>query len=327
MAFFKRLSKEKRMAENFKTPLIDLTGRTVIVTGGNAGIGFEACRIFTQMNPEKLVIAARSESRGAQASKLIAGTPGAKCTPDVWPLDLTSLTSVEAFAKRCISELRRLDVLLLNAGVAMTKDVKTLDGYETKLQVNGIATALLARLLLPLLQRSAVLPSPPGSSLVSFKPHITISASHLYRFITKLPEDGSGNVINGMNENFSLANTYNQTKLIAVLIVQTVAQIAGQNVIVNNGDPGYCETDLGKSGNFIFNAISDFMHRWARTPEQGAKAAVYACITDMPTGAYCEHMDITTPSDFVSSEPGRKLADQVYREMNVIWKDKLQFTA
>ena len=77
-----------------------------------SGIGFEACRIFTQMNPEKLVIAARSESRGAQASKLIAGTPGAKCTPDVWPLDLTSLTSVEAFAKRCISELRRLDVLV-----------------------------------------------------------------------------------------------------------------------------------------------------------------------------------------------------------------------
>jgi NADPH:quinone reductase-like Zn-dependent oxidoreductase len=53
-------------------PVADLTGKTVVVTGANIGLGFEAAKHFARMNPAKVVIACRSEAKGAAA---LAGKP------------------------------------------------------------------------------------------------------------------------------------------------------------------------------------------------------------------------------------------------------------
>ena len=52
-------------------PLVtqDLTGKVVLVTGANIGLGFEAAKYFASMNPERLIIACRSEAKGNQAVK------------------------------------------------------------------------------------------------------------------------------------------------------------------------------------------------------------------------------------------------------------------
>ena len=52
-------------------PLVteDLTGKVVLVTGANIGLGFEAAKHFASMNPERLIIACRSEEKGNQAVK------------------------------------------------------------------------------------------------------------------------------------------------------------------------------------------------------------------------------------------------------------------
>ena len=47
----------------------DLTGKTVIVTGANSGIGFEAAKHFARMNPGKLILACKSKERGEAALK------------------------------------------------------------------------------------------------------------------------------------------------------------------------------------------------------------------------------------------------------------------
>lgn len=52
-------------------PLVteDLSGRLVLITGANVGLGFEAAKHFASMNPERLIIACRSEAKGKQAVK------------------------------------------------------------------------------------------------------------------------------------------------------------------------------------------------------------------------------------------------------------------
>ena len=51
------------------TPLVteDLTGKVVLVTGANIGLGFEAAKHFASMHPERLIIACRNEAKGKQA--------------------------------------------------------------------------------------------------------------------------------------------------------------------------------------------------------------------------------------------------------------------
>lgn len=110
-------------------PLVtgDLTGKTIIITGANVGLGFEACKHFTTMNPNKIVLACRNLHKGATALKELA-YPGA----EVWPLDLSSFKSVVQFADRAETELDRLDIIILNASmVNWGRYELTADGFET----------------------------------------------------------------------------------------------------------------------------------------------------------------------------------------------------
>lgn len=118
---------------------INLTGRTVIVTGANVGLGFEAASSFYTMNPKTLILAVRSVSKGEDAKRAIIEANSsndnngqwAATKVEVWPLDLASFDSVKAFAARANKELDRLDILLENAGVGESPYTTTNDGWET----------------------------------------------------------------------------------------------------------------------------------------------------------------------------------------------------
>lgn len=127
----------------------DLTGRTVVVTGGNIGLGKEAARQFLAMHPAKLVLAVRSIEKGElylflldlrvivvvgqhAAREIIEATRNTQTdVVEVWELDLGSFASTKSFADRVERELQRLDILVENAGVATTQWSTTSDGYET----------------------------------------------------------------------------------------------------------------------------------------------------------------------------------------------------
>jgi hypothetical protein len=123
------------------TPLVvkskNLMGRTIIITGADIGIGLETAVYFSHMFPGRMILAARDAERGKQAKGWVeeySGRGVGRTKPeelDVWELDLNSFESVKHFAKRCLSELDRLDVLVLNAAVATREFSTTSDGYET----------------------------------------------------------------------------------------------------------------------------------------------------------------------------------------------------
>jgi NAD(P)-dependent dehydrogenase (short-subunit alcohol dehydrogenase family) len=124
----------------------DLTGKTVLVTGANSGIGFEASRVFA-LKGAKVWLGCRDPDRGAAAMMRIrAESPAASV--ELLPMDLSSLISVRRAAERFCAENARLDVLCNNAGVMAIPRALTTDGFEMQLGVNHFAHFALTGLLI-----------------------------------------------------------------------------------------------------------------------------------------------------------------------------------
>lgn len=134
-------------------PTHDFRGTTVIVTGANRGIGYEAARHLLHLKVSRLILAVRSVAKGQEAAATLEQSTGRPGTIQVEELDMASHDSVKRFATR-MESLERLDALLLNAGI-YTQDFILVDGHESTMTVNVFNTFLLALLLLPTLRRSA----------------------------------------------------------------------------------------------------------------------------------------------------------------------------
>lgn len=132
----------------------DMTGRVVIVTGSNTGIGKETARSLAARNA-RVILACRSIERGQQALQDIIKTTG-NSNIVVKECNLASLRSVRNFAYDFINSENRLDVLICNAGTGTPFGrYLTEDGIEMQFQTNHLGHFLLVQLLLDMMRSSA----------------------------------------------------------------------------------------------------------------------------------------------------------------------------
>ena len=123
----------------------DLSGKTIIVTGGNSGIGFEAVKSFSIKGAE-IILACRNEQNGESAKKKILDEyPSAKI--NIMILDLADLKSIHSFAMKFDKQYLKVDVLLNNAGIVCPYR-KTKDGFEMQIGTNHLGHFALTGLLL-----------------------------------------------------------------------------------------------------------------------------------------------------------------------------------
>ena len=132
--------------------LPDLTGKNIIVTGGNSGLGYEAVKALSGKGA-KVTIACRSMAKGEQAMKAILEVYP-KADIDVSELDLADLQSIKSFATKYCQNHDQLDLLLNNAGIMMTPYQLTKDGFESQMGVNHLGHFALTGLLLELLRKT-----------------------------------------------------------------------------------------------------------------------------------------------------------------------------
>ena len=146
-------------------------GETIIVTGANTGLGLEAARHCTRLGALKVILAVRSVARGDAAKASIEASTNITGVAEVWHCDLASYNSVKEFARRATSELKRIDRVIENAGLAFDKWTMA-EGSETTITVNVLGTFLLAMLLLPKMKETG--------QLMGTKPTLTILTSDLH---------------------------------------------------------------------------------------------------------------------------------------------------
>ncbi|TDZ30386.1 putative oxidoreductase [Colletotrichum spinosum] len=137
----------------------DLTGRVIIVTGGNAGLGLETIRQMAKHNPARIYLAARSKEKAEKAIENLK-KEGSNAPITHLPLDLASFDSIKSAAKLFAESSDRLDLLVNNAGIMATPDGLTKDGYEIQFGTNHMGHALLTQLLLPTLRKTAAAANP-----------------------------------------------------------------------------------------------------------------------------------------------------------------------
>jgi NAD(P)-dependent dehydrogenase (short-subunit alcohol dehydrogenase family) len=129
----------------------DLTGRTVVVTGGNTGLGRETCLRLAKLGAN-VVVGSRSAARGTEAANFVAQAAGTDKVSSI-VLDLADLKSVEAFAAAFQADHDRLDMLVNNAGVmAIPTREETANGFEKQLGINHFGHFHLTNLLMPQLK-------------------------------------------------------------------------------------------------------------------------------------------------------------------------------
>lgn len=128
------------------------TGKTVLVTGANTGLGFETAKAFYEKGA-RVLLACRSQASAEAATRKLAAVPGTG-TLETGVLDLASLAAVRQYAGQVAQRHQQLDVLINNAGVAITPAGHTADGFELQFGVNFLGHFALTGLLYPLLKRA-----------------------------------------------------------------------------------------------------------------------------------------------------------------------------
>lgn len=234
-----------------------IQGKTTLITGGNTGIGREAARHALALGASTVILGVRTLSKGEAAKANIEASTDCRDKGKVlvWPIDLESFGSVQAFAarvhKHVVSEGRRLDMAIMNAGIASVEYAVTSDGWERGMQVNVLSTALLSLKLLPLLLRTK-------ERDPSAQPHLTILASNIHKSV-KFSEQDEENILKVLNDEEQWRKSqaaggaterYGVTKLMDIFISMEIARLVPRDyfgtplVIVNSVTPGFCKSDL-----------------------------------------------------------------------------------
>lgn len=134
-----------------------LEGKVILVTGGNSGLGKQSVLEFARHGAKEIWLASRSTEKSDEAiADIKKEVPDANIKP--LSLDLTSLESVRNAARTFTQSSEQLDILMLNAGIMAAPAGLTKDGYELQFGTNHVGHALLAKLLTPVLDRTAALP-------------------------------------------------------------------------------------------------------------------------------------------------------------------------
>ena len=214
----------------------DQSGRTVVVTGGNSGIGQIECRELARRGA-RVIVACRNESKGEAAVAQIRsalGSAGDAAEIEVRKLDLASLDSIREFADGISSELPDgLDLLINNAGVMATPRLETEDGFELQIGTNHLGHfALTGRLFEALKKR-------PDSRIVT--------VSSIAARMGKLDFDD----LHG-RKSYRRWQAYGQSKLanlVFALDLQAMITEAGLDMKSIAAHPGVAATNLTTAGN------------------------------------------------------------------------------
>lgn len=247
----------------------DLSGRIVIVTGGNSGIGEITVRQLAKQGARVILACRRPEDgsrvRASIESEAIGGTI------EVEPLDLASLDSVRAFAGRVLDRHPALHALVNNAGIMNTPAGRTKDGFELQIGINHLGHFLLTELLLEALHRGA--------------PSRVVNVSSCYH---DLAQGREGTVdledLHFQHRTYDGWAAYAQSKLANVLHARELARrMEGSGVTTASVHPGWVRTRLIRSTLPIWlqdTLLRPFLRLGGMLePWEGAQATLHALLS------------------------------------------------
>lgn len=204
---------------------VDLRQQTILITGANSGLGYEASRFFAKRGAH-VILCARNAEKGQNAkARILSESPQATISVEL--LDLADSASINAFAKRIQEHYPLIDALINNAGIMAVPYAQTKDGFESQVGVNHLGHFRLSALLLDHLSDNA---------------RIVNVSSNAHRqgkidFENFLFEKG----------HYSPFGAYARSKLCNLLFTQSLGnalKTSGKSILVVAAHPGVARTGL-----------------------------------------------------------------------------------
>ncbi len=224
----------------------DLTGKTFLITGANAGAGFQAARTLLSKGA-KVVMLNRSAEKSQAAVQDLKTEFGTKADVSFVRMDLASLASVREASAQVLTSVPRIDALVCNAAIAQVPTQKlTVDGHESMLGTNHYGHFLLCGLLFEKIEDS--------------KGRIVVVSSLGYNMGIKTIQFDDMN----WDKNYHQNRTYSQSKLAQMMFayeLQDRLAAAGKtDVEVYVCHPGSSRTSLiATSGNLMTRILFGLM--------------------------------------------------------------------
>jgi len=237
----------------------DMTGKTVVITGGNSGIGLETAVGLAKAGA-RTVITARDRARGEAALADIR-TRSERDDVDLVVFDLGSIASIREGAAAILERCDRIDVLVNNAGLVLSQRRETEDGFEATLGINHLGHFVLTELLLDRIKNSA-----PARIV-----NVASTAHKGARKGLDFDDLQSTRSYGGMQ-------VYSKSKLANIYFTTELARrLEGTGVTVNCLHPGTVATGYARDGDasgvlaFGIKVIKPFI----LTAAQGARTSIY----------------------------------------------------
>jgi NAD(P)-dependent dehydrogenase (short-subunit alcohol dehydrogenase family) len=262
----------------------EMTGKTVVITGGNTGIGKEAAVGLAGLGA-RVVITSRNEERGRAARDEIAGRTG-NAQVEVMPLDLASFQSIRSFASEVLDRFDGPDVLVNNAGLILLRRRETQEGFEETFGVNHLGHFLLTDLLLERLQASAAA-------------RVVVVSSNAHKGARRGLDFDDLQAARA----YKWMDAYNKSKLANIYFARELSRrLDGTGVTVNALHPGFVRSEFGRGGDLggVYGwGIKYLASPFAISPEKGARTSIYLASSpdvDGVSGGYFYKCKPSNPS-------------------------------
>lgn len=251
--------------------------KTAVVTGANAGLGFETTRALARQG-YRVVMACRNLAKAEEAKrKLLQDAPSADLL--VMQLDVSEPESIEKFAERFAAEIGQLDLLINNAGIVAMPLSRNSAGHEMQLATNYLGAFALTGRLLPYFTRE--------------RPCRIVNVASLAHRMGKLVFDDFNWETTPYDEMKGYA--YSKVALLTfTLELNRRLARSNTNIIAVGAHPGFAATEITKNNNSTLAAKGAF-RKWLQDrieplipkPADAARATVMAaCADDVLGGDY-----------------------------------------
>jgi NAD(P)-dependent dehydrogenase (short-subunit alcohol dehydrogenase family) len=259
------------MSANWTTNDIpDLTGKVIIVTGANSGIGYEAALEFARKGG-RTILACRSMDKAQTAlSQIQAQVPNAQA--EIMQLDLASQASIHAFAEAFNANYDRLDLLINNAGIMMVPYGTTEDDFERQFGTNHLGHFALTGLLMDRILAT------PGARVVNIS-----STGH------RMGSMDFDNLMYAQGEGYSPSRAYGRSKLANLLFtyeLQRRFEALGADAMATAAHPGGSNTNLANhmQDRLLFKILMPISARMMQSAAMGALPTLRAAVDPQAQG-------------------------------------------
>ncbi|CAF4192119.1 unnamed protein product [Adineta steineri] len=270
-----------------------IPGKTVLITSGHTGIGYETAKDLLRRGA-RVIITCHDMYQGNQAIRQIRSeTECNEKSIRFMECDLCSLDSVRHFAKNYNNEEERLDVLICNSSLLWTTDIVTKDGFNSIIQADYLSHFLLTNLLLNKLKQCR----PSRIINISSSAHKTVRTIDWSDALTQF-------------KNYYLWGAYPTSKVFQILSAYKLKQdlFASEGINVFAVNPGWIWTSNRLSiieafGFYpfliVYPILRLFKIAFGIKPKTGAQTTIYCAVDPLLEHSgdlYFEHCAVSQPS-------------------------------